>query len=151
MKRTLPVPSQQPSPILVAQPSAEIRVKALPDDELCAIQMLSGLSGLSGSRCRELHALLEHCREAIGTRRESIAPRHDQPDMPNLLCGAAAHGQQLGGRSRLTTLVIIITTHIGVTGLASYHRYRRIEHVHWITSKHWTGSPPIATVLAAER
>ena len=103
-------------------------------------------------RCRELHTLLEHCpREAIDTRRESIAPRHDQPDMPNLLCGAAAHGQQLGGRNRLTTLVIIITTHIGVTGLASYHRYRRIEHVHWITSKHWTGSPPIATVLAAER
>ena len=71
---------------------------------------------------------------------EGIAPRHDQPDMPNLLCGAAAHGQQLGGRNRLTTLVIIITTHIGVTGLASYHRYRRIEHVHWITSKHWTES-----------
>ena len=60
--------------------------------------------------------------------------------MTNLLCGAAAHGQQLGGRNRLTTLVIIITTHIGVTGLASYHRYRRIEHVHWITSKHWTES-----------
>ena len=70
---------------------------------------------------------------------------------PATLCGAAAHGQQLGGRNRLATLVIIITTHIGVTGLASYHRYRRIEHVHWITSKHWTGSPPIATVLAAER
>ena len=46
----------------------------------------------------------------------------------------------MGGRNRLTTLVIIITTHIGVTGLASYHRYRRIEHVHWITSKHWTES-----------
>ena len=92
-----------------------------------------------------------YCREAIGTRRESIAPRHNQPDMTNLLCGAAAHGQQLGGRNRLATLVAAITTHIGVTGLASYYRYRRIEHVHWITSKHWTGSPPIATVLAAER
>ena len=46
----------------------------------------------------------------------------------------------MGGRNRLTTLVITITTHIGVTGLASYHRYRRIEHVHWITSKHWTES-----------
>ena len=73
------------------------------------------------------------------------------PDLLNLLSGAAAHGQQLSGRNRLATLVVTITTHIGVTGLASYHRYRRIEHVHWITSKHWTGSPPIATVLAAER
>ena len=89
---------------------------------------------------RELQTLLEHCREAIRARRKSIAPRHDQPDLPNLLCGAAAHGQQLGGRNRLATLVVTITTHIGVTGLASYHRYRRIGHVHWITSKHWTES-----------
>ena len=48
--------------------------------------------------------------------------------------------QQLSGRNGTTTLVAITTTHIGVTGLASYHRYRRIGHVHWITSKHWTES-----------
>ena len=46
----------------------------------------------------------------------------------------------MSGRNRLATLVVTITTHIGVTGLASYHRYRRIGHVHWITSKHWTES-----------
>ena len=46
----------------------------------------------------------------------------------------------MGGRNRLATLVAAITTHIGVTGLASYYRYRRTEHVHWITSKHWTES-----------
>ena len=56
-----------------------------------------------------------------------------------------------GGGICLNQRLGAITTHIGVTGLASYYRYRRIEHVHWITSKHWTGSPPIATVLAAER
>ena len=90
-------------------------------------------------------------RRACKLKGEKVLPAQSssrpQSALPRSAAPATGRGAprelaraQLSGRNRWATLVVTITTHIGVTGLASYHRYRRIEHVHWITSKHWTES-----------